>query len=404
MFSLLLFALFVITPASDADRERPLPALRDGSVVSGPGTFRQESPLRIDGHVRLENLTLKLSAPIVVARGAKFELKGVHLIVSDRPGSANGSSNLRCEGPAGFLISDSTMVTNDSAHPIWSLEGELNVGNFQTENAEFHLSKSKAALDRLKIFELEISHASHVAAKHLRLVFLSTHSSEDDHLLFEDVPTDKPFTKKLAMGSGAEAELEDTQLQFFLLYIHGHADATLRGMERVQLAMFSDCQGRMELPRGRLGSLEAPAVFPQPGKSNCPFSFTLQNVNVDSWDVYASGHADLTFERSEIDELNADGAAKLVLHDSEIYADWMAVGGEAQVRVEGGSVGALRLAKERPDLATSQIRLGGHSKTIFTQVRFDCGIVASDQAWVKIAHPSIPPEYIHRSGRAEILD
>jgi hypothetical protein len=259
-------------------------------------------------------------------------------------------------------------------------------------------------LDRLKIFELEISHASHVAAKHLRLIFLSTHSSEDDHLLFEDIPTDRLFTKKLAMGSGAEAELEDTQLQFFLLYIHGHADATLRRMERVQLAMFPDCQGKMELPRGRLGSREAPAVIPQPGKSNCPFRFTLQNVNVDTWDVYAGGHADLTFERSEIDELNADGSAKLLLHDSDIYADWMAVGGEAQVHVEGGSVGALRLAKERPDLTTSQIRLGGHSKTIFTQVRFDCGIVASDQAWVKIDHPSVPPEYIHRSGLAEILD
>jgi hypothetical protein len=37
-------------------------------------------------------------------------------------------------------------------------------------------------------------------------------------------------------------------------------------------------------------------------------------------------------------------------------------------------------------------------------VRFDCGIVASDQAWVKIDHPSVPPEYIHRSGLAEILD
>src|SRR5580704_16134753 len=47
---------------------------------------------------------------------------------------------------------------------------------------------------------------------------------------------------------------------------------------------------------------EGPAK-PEPGASNCPFRLRLNEVNADTWDVYAGAEADLTFPNSVIDEL-----------------------------------------------------------------------------------------------------
>src|SRR5947209_4589009 len=80
------------------------------------------------------------------------------------------------------VVRNSTMEPAGSAHPMWSLHGDVDVDGFTTTNSEFHLNGVQARLNRLKIFELEISQRSHVIAKGLDLVFLSTHSSDDDHL------------------------------------------------------------------------------------------------------------------------------------------------------------------------------------------------------------------------------
>ena len=188
---------------------------------------------------------------------------------------------------------------------MWQLRGTLDVDGFTTSNSEFHLKQVHARLNRLKIFELEISDQSQVTARHLDLVFLSTHSSDADRLQFADIPVDRAFTRKLKLGSGARADLIDSRIQIFLLYLHGHAEADLAHMDRVQLAVFPGCDGTLRLPRGRLGSAAQPAVFPAPDRSNCQFHIRLNDVNVDTWDVYSSGHAKLTLENSEIDELTA---------------------------------------------------------------------------------------------------
>ena len=56
------------------------------------------------------------------------------------------------------------------------------------------------------------------------------------------------------------------------------------------------------------------------------------------------------------------------------------VAGDASVTIQDSTVGALSLAAKRPDLATSQIRVSGRGRADFTRVRFDCGIVALDDA------------------------
>ncbi len=89
-----------------------------------------------------------------------------------------------------------------------------------------------------------------------------------------------------------------------------------------------------------------------------------------------------------------------VYQPSVVYSDWMAAADRAELTVKHSTVGALRLAASRPDLATSQVRLGGKSHTIFQQVRFDCGIVATDQARVEIEQSSVPPKYVRKSGNA----
>jgi hypothetical protein len=175
-------------------------------------------------------------------------------------------------------------------------------------------------------------------------------------------------------------------------------------MGRVQLAMFPHCRGNLRLPSGHVGSDKTPVVVPTPEASDCAFRFTLSDVNVDTWDVYAGGNAELSFTDSRIDELTANERAKLTVRHSEIYADWLSLAGDAELHVEDSTVGALRLASERPDLATSQIRLSGRSHASFTRVRFDCGVMAKDDAQVEIRDPVAPPKYVRKSGSAEVRE
>jgi hypothetical protein len=381
---------------------RPLPPLHDGSVITGPGIFRQDEKLTIEGHVSLHNLTLELRAPVRLAPGATLELGDVHVVVSDPPGSANGTSNLICDGPAHVVIHNSTMHPSGSAHPIWGLKGDLEVDGFDTTNSEFHLDHVRAQLDRFNIFELEISKASQVNAKHLNLVFLSTHTGDDDHLQFSDIPTEQTFSKELALGSEAKASLADTRIQIFLLYVHGGSSAILSRMARVQLAIFPDCRGNLQLPHGKVGNELTVVNFPEPGASDCPFRLSLRDVNVDTWDVYASGYADLTFDHSLIDELTATDHAKLTVRNSDLYADWLAASRDAELKIETSTVGALRLTSQRPDLATSEARLTGRSHARFSNVRFDCGIFAADEARVEIDRALTSPLYVHRTGQANV--
>ena len=394
--------LVCLTVSALAATQKPLPLLHDGTVVSGPGDFRHDGELLVQGKVTLSNLTLHLHGPIRVAAGATFEIRNVHLVIYDPENASNGTSGLKCDGPAHILIRNSTMVPAGSAHPMWLLKGKLEVDGFTTKNSEFHLDHVQANLNNLKIFELEISHESRVAARGLDLVFLSTHTGDNDHLHFEDIPVDRPFTRKLQLGSGAHAQFTDARIKLFLLYMHGSSSADLSHMDRVQLALSPDCDGTLRLPKGRLGTAENPAVFPQPNASNCPFHLALNDVNVDTWDVYAGESANLVIKDSQIDELVATGNARIVVRNSNLYADWLSIGNTASVRVESSTVGALRLASQRPDLATSQIRVSDHGRAAFSKVRFDCGIVADGYASVTISHRVQPPAYIHRSGRATV--
>jgi hypothetical protein len=382
--------------------QKALPPVHDGVVLSGPAEFRHDGELLVEGRVTLRHMTLHLRGPIRVAAGAILELDDVHLLVSDEPGAPNGTSGLRCEGPAHVTILRSTMVPEGAAHPMWQLKGDVDVDGFATTNSEFHLDHTHARLKGLKIFELEISHESRVIAHGLELVFLSTHTGEEDHLQFEDVPVDRAFTRTLDLGSGAHAELTDARIQYFLLYVHGRSSAELSHMERVQLALSPDCEGTLRLLKGRLGSAAEPEVFPKPHASNCPFHIGLNDVNVDTWDVYAGGHAKLTLNDSQIDELIASGSADIKVVNSTVYADWLGVNDGAKMTIENSTVGALSLAGERPDLATSQIRVTGRGHAEFTKVRFDCGIVAEDDAVVSIAQVLRPPKYMRKSGHAVI--
>ncbi|MGB6690118.1 MAG: hypothetical protein WBE76_19955 [Terracidiphilus sp.] len=397
---LALFA--VLANPAIAAAQRPLPPLHDGAVVAGPGEFRHDGELLVQGKVRLNNMTLDLHGPIRVAANATLELNDVRLNVSDPDGAPNGTSGLTCDGAAHVIVRRSTMTPVGSAHPMWFLQGELDVDGFTTLNSEFHLKRVQARLNQLKIFELEISDGSQVTARGLDLVFLSTHSGDGDHLHFANIPVDRAFTQNLDLGSGAHAQLTDSRMQMFLLYVHGHSEATLAHMDRVQLALFPDCDGTLRLPRGRLGTAAKPAVFPDAKSSNCPFHISLDDVNVDTWDIYTAGHARLTVEDSQIDELIAGEHATVAVSNSNLYADWLAVSGDASMTVENGIVGALRLVKQRPDLATSQIRVSGRGRAVFSGVRFDCGIVAADDANVDINRAAVPPKYARHSGNSVI--
>jgi len=379
-----------------------LPSLHDGAVLSGPGDFQHEGELFVQGQITLRNMTLHLHGPIRVATGASLLIQNVHLLISDPVGAPNGASGLRCEGPAHVIIRESTMAPVGSAHPMWLLQGDVDVNGFATTNSEFHLDHVRGQLNELKIFELEISRGSNVTAHGLNLVFLSTHSGEDDHLRFDNISVDRAFTRTLDLGSGAHAQLANARIQFFLLYMHGRSSADLAHMGRVQLALSPDCEGVLHLPKGRLGSTSEPAVFPEPHASNCPFRITLNDVNVDTWDVYAGGKANLTLHDSHIDELIASDRANLTVVKSDVFADWLSVNNDASMTVENSTVGALRLATVRPDLATSQVRVTGRGRATFKRVRFDCGVLAEDDSVVSIAQSVQPPKYVKTSGHAVI--
>jgi len=382
--------------------QKPLPPLKDGTVVDDGAAYRHEGRLTIEGRVKLRNIDLDLRGPVVIAPGADLDIENVRIQVSDPPETANGTSGLRTEGPARITIRNSKMSVTGSAHPIWWLQGNLTVDNFQTVNSEFHLDHAHATLTNFDIFELEISNASQVVGEHLRLVFLSTHTGEDERLEFSDIPSNQQFSRTLELGSGARAELKDTSAQMFLLYVHGRSDVTLSRIGRTQLAIFPTCHGSLNLPHGNVGSETSALVIPDPKKSDCPFRFRLSAVNVDTWDVYAGEGADLTFSDGVIDELTANGHAKLTVRNSEVYADWLSVTGSASLKVEHSTVGAQRLADERPDLATSQVRLGGHSQASFDRVKFDCGVVAAGDSSLVIRDSAVPPRYIRQTEQARV--
>lgn len=395
-----LFLLFPL--ALPAVGQQNLPDLHDGAVVSGGQRYQQNGPLRISGHVKLKDISLDLRGPVLVSRGADLELDHVALHVSDPPGAANGASSLRCEGPATIRIHQSTMTVEGSAHPIWWLQGEVTVDGFETKNSEFHLDHVYADFKNFKIFELEISHESHVVGRDLQLVFLSTHTGDHERLEFTDIPADHPFSKKLRMGSSAEADLSNVTAQFFLLYLHGASDVSLSRIGRAQLALAPSCHGSLTLPHGKVGSSAAPIVVPAANATDCPFHLRLAEVNADTWDVYAGDGADLIFSNSVIDELTASGKAHIAVRDSDVYADWLSLTGESQLRVDHSTIGAQRLASQRPDLATSQIRLSGHSQANFDQVKFDCGIVADENSSVSIRNSVTSPSYVRRSASATV--
>jgi hypothetical protein len=382
--------------------QKDLPALKDGTVIDEKAEFRHDGPLHIAGHVKLKGVSLDLRGPITVASGADFELEDVKIRVSDPQALTNGASGLRCDGPAKIRIQRSTMTAVGSAHPIWWLQGSVEVDDFQTTNSEFHLNHVNAALENFSIFELEISHSSHVVASHLRLVFLSTHTGDDDKLEFSDIPADQLFSRKLRMGSLASADLTDSTTQFFLLYVHGRSEVSLSRIGRAQLAIAPACRGTFTLPHGLVGSAKTPVIIPEAGASNCPFRLRLNEVNADTWDVYAGGEADLRFTKSVIDELTGNGHAKLTVSDSDIYADWLSLDGDAELQIDHSTVGAQRLASQRPDLATSQARMTGHSRATFDHVTFDCGVVATGTSTTVIRDSVTAPKYIRRSGSATV--
>jgi hypothetical protein len=72
------------------------------------------------------------------------------------------------------------------------------------------------------------------------------------------------------------------------------------------------------------------------------------------------------------------------------------------VKIENSTVGAQRLSDERPDLATSQVRLSGQAEAIFDHVKFDCGIVAAENSNLVITNSVTPPKYIRRAQKATV--
>jgi hypothetical protein len=394
--------LLLLANSALAAAERPLPPLRNGSVLAGPGDFRQDGELFVRGTVTLEHMTLHLHSRIRVATGATLNLDHVNLIVSDPPGAPNGTSGLDCDGPAHIIVRHSTMTPEGAAHPMWRLQGALEVTDFRTRNSEFHLNHVKAELEDLDIFELEISQQSDVKGQTLNLVFLSTHSNDNDHLKFSNIPSGRAFTKTISMGSDAKAELTNARLELFLLYVHGRADVALDHMDRVQLAIHPQCEGTLRLNVGRMGSPEQPAVFPQSGTSNCPFHIALVDVNVDTWDVYPQGPARLTLVDSDIDELVARGHSEITVRQSRLLADWLRVSDDATLEVIDSEVGALRLASQRPDLATSQVQILGRGRAVFSKVRFDCGLIVRDESQTDIDDAVVAPKYIRSFGHAQI--
>ena len=384
--------------------ERALPVLRDGTTVAGPGTFRHEGTLYVAGMISLKNMTLELSGPIVVAAGAHLKLTHVQLRISDQPGASNGTSGLKCLGPASIDVHDSSMTPIESAHPMWSIQGRLDVDGFDAFNSEFHLQHTIAKIEHLKIFEFEASHESQVTADDLDVVFLSSHTARGEALRFTDIPTRTLFSRKLDLGSNATADLKNARIAMFLIYVEGESKVELANMGRVQIAVSVTCRGSLILPSGRLGTTTTPVVIPNAGTSDCPFRLSLSNVNVDSWDVYASGEANLRLTNSTIDELVASDHARIEVSRSSLFADWLALADDAHLSVRESTVGSLRLVAKRPDLATSQVRLTGRSRATFAHDRFDCGIYARDNAHATLISSVAPPRYSRQIGGGRITE
>lgn len=399
----LFFTLLLVVAARPVfAAATPLPPLRDGSVITGPGQFEHDGVLQIHGSVTLRQLDLDLRGPIHLDTGARLVLDHVRLRVSDPPGSPNGTSGLNCAGPAEIDIRDSEMTPVGSAHPMWEIRGRIDVRGFRTLNSEFHLYAAHASLHRLRIFELQLHPGTDLEGSDLDLVFLSDYLEPGQRVQFSDIPANKWFSRTLHLGGGAIAKLTHARAQIFLLYIQKHSDVTLAHLGRVQLALFPQCNGSMRLPRGRLGSARTPAIFPDAQHSDCSFHLSLNDVYVDTWDVYTGGHAHLTFDHSYIDELGVTDNAQVTVRNSVLFADWLAVGGEARVNISDSRVGALGMVAERPDLATSQVHVLGDAQVRFDHVRFDCGVYAGDHAKVIIADPRVAPKYIQRQQQGSV--
>ena len=116
--SSLCIAIVIPVPAV---AQKSLPPLANGTVIQGKGLYRHDGPLRIEGKVKLSGMDLDLRGPITVAAGADLELDHVNLQVSDPSNAANGTSGLRCEGPAKITIRNSKMTETGSAHPMWRI-------------------------------------------------------------------------------------------------------------------------------------------------------------------------------------------------------------------------------------------------------------------------------------------
>lgn len=398
----LALALLLTIAVRPTHAATPLPPLRDGSVITGPGSFEHDGVLQIRGSVTLRNLDLDLRGPIHVDAGAHLVLDHVRLRVSDPPGMPNGTSGLTCAGPAAIVIRDSTMTPAGAAHPMWEIRGSIEVHGFQTLNSEFHLHAAQANLQRLRIFELQLHPGTHLTGQDLDLVFLSDSLEPGERIRFSDIPADQWFSRTLHLGGGATAALSHARAKLFLLYIQKNDDVTLAHLGRVQLALFPRCSGRLRLPRGRFGRTGHPVLFPEPKLSDCTFRISLSDVNVDTWDVYTGGHADLSLDQSYIDELGAGDQAHVTVRNSVLLADWLSIGGAARVDVSHSTVGSLSMAGERPDLATSQVHVFGGAVVRFDRVRFDCGIYAGDHARVVVQDPGVAPQYIRREQQASV--
>src|ERR1044071_9633350 len=157
-----IIGVLLLSCVAASGAEKPVPALVNGTVVSGPGHFTHDGTLTVQRKVLLSDLDLDVRGPIRVAAGSTLELDNVHLFISYPPKSRNGASGLDCDGPITFKVRNSSMVPVGSAHPMWRLRGRVEIDNFETRNSEFHLNQVNGKLDHLNIFELEVSNGSHV--------------------------------------------------------------------------------------------------------------------------------------------------------------------------------------------------------------------------------------------------
>jgi hypothetical protein len=392
---------------SDPGTLRPLPPLTDGVTVVGPGAYSFSGELTVAGTVTLRDLTLYLTGPAQVRAGAQFTLDRVHLVIADPPGSPNGTSRLTCDGPAHLIVSDSSLRPSGAAHPIWRWQGSVEMRRFQTHNAELRLSQTEAILEDTHYFELEISGGSNVRASRVSVVFLSTRNGPDEDLTFAQIPAARAFSSHLALGEGSSAAWDDSRLEILLVYLRGTARALFERVERTQIAfMLEGGSGTYRLPRGRLGTAAAPYRVPSPGDgvAGGP-GVTLIDTGVDTWDAYISGGPGTRyrFVESVIDELIVRGSAEVQVERSLLYADWLKLQDDAVLEVNDSTVGALSLAPERPDLATSQVALDGRARGHFHRVRFDCGILAREDSVVTLEEAVAPPLGMTAVDRARIV-